>query len=140
VLLQSIAVDPNFGPFGLRHEPDRLVSRFSVEQMFWALSDARYPVAAEDSEGNILSLHRDQISDANYVEPQDALPEKLLAKLREGQGGTNGDEDQAWLSRQIEVAPSSIAAGRMRALDRGADIERTLPLSSITRVETTTAQ
>jgi hypothetical protein len=164
VLLQSIAVDPNFGPFGLRHEPDRLVSRFSVEQMFWALSDARYPVAAEDSEGNILSLHRDQISDANYVEPQDALPEKLLAKLREGQGGTNGDEDQAWLSRQIEVAirsklllkvavtmpdgrevfytlaPSSMAAGRMRALDRGADIERTLPLSSITRVETTTAQ
>jgi hypothetical protein len=38
------------------------------------------------------------------------------------------------------LAPSSMAAGRMRALDRGADIERTLPLSSITRVETTTAQ
>ncbi|WP_341954068.1 helicase-associated domain-containing protein [Salinibacterium sp. TMP30] len=162
VLLQSIAVDPNFSPFGLRHEPGRLVSRFGVEQLFWALSDARYPVAAEDGDGTILSLRRDQVSDATLHEPQDAQPEQLLAKLRDGQGGVTGDEDQAWLSRQIEVAirnklllkvtvrmpngrevlytlePSSVAAGRMRALDRGADIERTLPLSSITGVEATT--
>ncbi|EPR76379.1 putative DNA-binding protein [Leifsonia rubra CMS 76R] len=162
LLLQSISVDPNFGPFGLRQEPDRLVSRFGVEQLFWALSDARYPVAAEDADGTILSLRRDQISDPDATEPQDAQPEQLLAKLRAGQGGNTGDEDQAWLSRQIEVAirnkllltvtvrmpdgrevvytlePSSVAAGRMRALDRGADIERTLPLSSIIAVEATT--
>lgn len=162
LLLQSIAVDPNFGPFGLRYETDRLVSRFGVEQLFWALSDARYPVAAEDRAGNILSLRRDQVSDANHSEPQDAQPEQLLAKLRDGQGGATGDEDQAWLSRQIEVAirnklllkvtvkmpdgrevrytlePSTVAAGRMRGLDRGADIERTLPLSSIIGVEATT--
>ncbi|MGV8852707.1 MAG: helicase-associated domain-containing protein [Rhodoglobus sp.] len=162
LLLQSISVDPNFGPFGLRHETDRLVSRFGVEQLFWALSDARYPVAAEDRDGKVLSLRRDQVSDANSVEPQDSQPDRLLAKLRDGQGGATGDEDQAWLSRQIEVAirnklllrvtvkmpdgrevlytlePSSVAAGRMRGLDRGADIERTLPLSNIVGVEATT--
>jgi len=162
LLLQTIAVDPNFAPFGLRYEADRLVSRFGVEQLFWALSDARYPIAAEDSGGNIVSLHRDQVSNLNPAEPQDAQPEQLLAKLRGSQGGATGDEDQAWLSRQIEVAirnklllkvtlkmpdgrevlyslqPSSVAAGRMRALDRGADIERTLPLSSIIGVEATT--
>ncbi|MBH0082774.1 helicase-associated domain-containing protein [Salinibacterium sp. SWN167] len=161
VLLQSIAVDPNFGAFGLRLEGDRLVSRFGVEQLFWALSDARYPVAAENSEGTILSLRRDQISASPVEEPHDDGPEKLLAKLRSGQGGATGDEDQAWLSRQIEVAirnklllfvtvkmpdghlvqytlePSSVAAGRMRGLDRAADIERTLPLKSIVGVEAT---
>ncbi|WP_010203534.1 helicase-associated domain-containing protein [Salinibacterium sp. PAMC 21357] len=162
LLLQSIAVDPNFGPFGLRHEADRLVSRFGVEQLFWALSDARYPVAAEDRDGKILSLRRDQVSEAHPYEPEDAQPEQLLAKLRAGQGGATGDEDQAWLSRQIEVAirnklllkvtvkmpdgreviytlePSTVAAGRMRGLDRAADIERTLPLKSIIGVEATT--
>ncbi|QAV70067.1 hypothetical protein ESZ53_06225 [Salinibacterium sp. UTAS2018] len=162
VMLQSIAVDPNFGPFGLRHEGAHLVSRFGVEQLFWSLSDARYPVAAEDAEGQILSLRRDQVSTATPDEAHDSAPEQLLVKLRNGQGGANGDEDQAWLSRQIEVAirnklllrvtvkmpddreveytlePSSVAAGRMRGLDRAADIERTLPLKSIVAVEATT--
>jgi hypothetical protein len=36
------------------------------------------------------------------------------------------------------LEPSSVAAGRMRALYRGADIERTLPLSSIIAVEANT--
>jgi len=162
VLLQSIAVDPNFGPFGLRNDKHRLVSRFGVEQLFWALSDARYPVAAEDREGRVLSLRRDQVSEAVSEDAHDPGPEKLLTKLRNGQGGTTDDEDQAWLSRQIEVAirnklllhvtvqmpdsrqvrytlePSSVAAGRMRGLDRAADIERTLPLKSIIGVEATT--
>lgn len=162
VMLQSIAVDPNFGPFGLRREGAQLVSRFGVEQLFWSLSDARYPVAAENPEGQILSLRRDQVSSASPEEAHDSAPELLLAKLRNGQGGVTGDEDQAWLSRQIEVAirnklllrvtvrmpddrevlytlePSSVAAGRMRGLDRAADIERTLPLSSIVSVEATT--
>ncbi|MEL0626200.1 helicase-associated domain-containing protein [Salinibacterium amurskyense] len=162
VTLQSIAVDPNFGPFGLRKEGAQLVSRFGVEQLFWALSDARYPVAAEDADGQILSLRRDQVSTATPDEAHDSAPEKLLATLRNGQGGATGDEDQAWLSRQIEVAirnklllrvtvrmpddreveytlePSSVAAGRMRGLDRAADIERTLPLKSIVSVEATT--
>jgi len=162
VTVQSIAVDPNFGPFGLRKEGTRLVSRFGVEQLFWALSDARYPVAAEDAQGQILSLRREQVSSVSHEETHDAAPERLLTKLRNGQSGTTDDEDQVWLSRQIEVAirnklllrvtvsmpdgreveytlePSSVAAGRMRGLDRAADIERTLPLKSIVSVEATT--
>ncbi|MEH6781619.1 MAG: helicase-associated domain-containing protein [Rhodoglobus sp.] len=162
VMLQSIALDPNFGPFGLKRDGAQLVSRFGVEQLLWALSDARYPVAAEDSEGTILSLRREQVSSPAPEEAHDAAPEQLLTKLRNGQAGGTGDEDQAWLSRQIEVAirnklllrvtvrmpdkrevqytlePSSVAAGRMRGLDRAADIERTLPLTSILEVEATT--
>ena len=162
VMLQSIALDPNFGPFGLKRDGAQLVSRFGVEHLLWALSDARYPVAAEDSEGTILSLRREQVSSPAPEEAHDAAPEQLLTKLRNGQAGGTGDEDQAWLSRQIEVAirnklllrvtvrmpdkrevqytlePSSVAAGRMRGLDRAADIERTLPLTSILEVESTT--
>ena len=32
------------------------------------------------------------------------------------------------------LEPSSVAGGRLRALDRNSDIERTLPLASITAV------
>jgi hypothetical protein len=131
-----------------------LRSGFDRDLLFWALADARYPVAAEDADGRIEAVRRQQASAARPPEP---LP-SLVERLRLGAADPAGDE-RAWLARQLDLAirgkvaltvtvsmpggqlqeyqlePSSIAGGRLRARDRAADIERTLPLSSITAID-----
>ena len=81
-----------------------------------------------------------------------------VARIRSGSTvGTDGDD--AWVGRQWELAvrgklavratvrlpdgsersfdlePTGIAAGRVRGRDRDADVERTLPIASITGLE-----
>ena len=79
----------------------------------------------------------------------------LLARLRSAE---SGDADAAWLGRELEQAvraretivvavrlpdgtereftieATGLGGGRLRGLDRNVDVERTLPVSSITRV------
>jgi hypothetical protein len=80
----------------------------------------------------------------------------MLDRLAEADA--DGGTEQAWLARQLEaaaraketltvtvrmpggdtadylLAPASVANGRLRARDRKADIERTLPISAIASV------
>jgi hypothetical protein len=124
--------------------------------VFWALSDARYPVAAEDAEERIIRLLRHRLAPAPAPAPKTDPIAALLDRVLD-----EGDEaatEQAWLARQLEaaaraketltvtvrmpggdtadylLAPASVANGRLRARDRKADIERTLPLSAIAAV------
>lgn len=156
-LVRTLAVDQSLASLGLRQTgPHRLLSRFAPDLVFWALSDAKYPVAAEDAEGRILRLRRHRLAPAPApvakTDPIAALLDRVL---------DDGDEaatEQAWLARQLEaaaraketltvtvrmpggdtadylLAPASVANGRLRARDRKADIERTLPLSAIAAV------
>ncbi|HSP52886.1 MAG TPA: helicase-associated domain-containing protein [Cryobacterium sp.] len=153
-LLSTIAVDQTLASLGLMPaEGSRLTSRFPSDVVFWALSDARYPVAAEDATHEIVHLRRHQLA---RVEPVDAPDPAvgLVEKLRAADGG-EGQAADAWLARQLDSAikakqtvvvsiampggvvvdyllePASVGGGRFRARDRRADIERTLPLSSI---------
>lgn len=153
-LLGTIAVDQTFAPLALvRDTENRLTSRIPVETVFWALTDARYPVAAEDSDGEIVHLRRHQLARVQPVVVTDPAA-ALVEKLRAGDGGEVMAGD-AWLARQLDTAikgkqtvtvsiampggvvvdyllePASVGGGRFRARDRRADIERTLPLSSI---------
>lgn len=134
----------------------QLESRFDQDVTFWSLSEARYPVAAEDSAGDIVTLVRRRPTRTLDAKPS-ASAIGLVQKLRL----TPSDPEltgAAWLSRQLDIAiktkaavtvtvqlpngsaidyqlePASVAGGRLRARDRRADIERTLPLSSITAV------
>ena len=153
-LLGTIAVDQTLAPLGLvRVDENRLASRFGSDVVFWALSDARYPVAAENAAGEIVHLRRHQLArvlPVSTVDPTIALVEKLRAS-----DGGEGQAADAWLARQLDSAikskqtvvvsiampggvvvdyllePASVGGGRFRARDRRADIERTLPLSSI---------
>jgi hypothetical protein len=157
-LLAAIAVDQNLLHLGLvRVSSGRILTRCELDTVFWALSEARYPVAAEDADGGIVSLgrrHSTRGVPAPAADPIDTLLERLRL------GGEPGDDenDQAWLVRQIEVAiraravltvtitmpngssvdyqlePTSLAGGRLRARDRKSAIERTLPLSSIATI------
>lgn len=156
-LVRTLAVDQSLASLGLRQTgPNRLLSRFTPDVVFWALSDARYPVAAEDADGRIMRLRRHRLgpppAPVAKTDPIAALLDRVLDE------GDEGATEQAWLARQLEaaaraketltvtvrmpggdtadylLAPASVANGRLRARDRKADIERTLPLSAIAAV------
>lgn len=156
-LIRTLSVDQSLAAIGLRQAgPNRLLSRFPADVVFWALSDARYPVAAEDADGRIVRLRRHRLAHvpapAPKTDPIAALLDRVLDQ------GDEGATELAWLARQLEaaaraketltvtvrmpggqtadylLAPASVANGRLRARDRKADIERTLPLSAIAAV------
>lgn len=163
-LIGTLEVDQTLTSLGLRRVgPQRLLSRFAPDVVFWALSDARYPVAAEDAEGRIVRLQRHRLAPT----PTPAEPSDPVAKLLETLLATPPDgpaTEQAWLARQLEaaarsketltvtvrmpggqtadylLAPASVANGRLRARDRKADIERTLPISAIAAVAPATEE
>jgi|GEM_PF-181655 len=134
-----------------------LITRLPVDVVFFTLAQARYPVSAEDARGKIISAPKRQAEPAPVGSIPDAA-DRLIEKLRLAGPDTPHATGAAWLARQLDVAirgklpltvtvqmpdgsavdyqlePSSVAGGRLRALDRHSDIERTLPLKSITGV------
>ncbi len=157
-LLGTVFVDQNLSVLGFhRVDEHRLVSRFPLDTVFWALSDARYPVAAEDRAGDIVALRRRRHARTAPIEAADPAGD-LLERLRLGTESEPEGAADAWLARQLDTAirvkaaltvsvtmpngsvvdyqlePTSIAGGRLRARDRRSAIERTLPLSSISGV------
>lgn len=151
----TILVDQGLTSLGLeRVAAGRATSRYPLDVVFWSVSDARYPVAAENSAGEIVALRRQRTAKsapASGVDPIDSLVERLRL------GGPQEVEEtgQAWLVRQLDVAikakaelivsvtmpngttvdyqlePTSVGGGRLRGRDNRAAIERTLPLSRV---------
>jgi hypothetical protein len=153
-------VDQSLAHLGLYPDPPGtehpgLRTRHDRDLVFWTLADHRYPVAAEDDHGDIVVLQRHRAT--SRPAPAPAPVSALIERLRVGSSDP-GDNDRAWLSRQLDLAirgkvaltvtvampggesvdyqlePASIAGGRLRARDKRADIERTLPLGSITGI------
>ena len=160
-MLRTLLVDHGITSLGLTRVGDRLVSRFDQALVFWTLSEARYPVTAENAAGKVIVVKRPQ---ATRSSPSDAVDStaSLIERLRLGSSSDPTVTGAAWLSRQLDVAikgkltltvtvklgngstadyqlePASVAGGRLRALDRKADIERTLPLANIVSVSPAT--
>ena len=157
-LLGTVLVDRNLAALAFRaSDMHRIVSRRDRAQVFWALTDARYPVAAEDHNGRITQLRRPATPRAGAAVAKDPF-RLLVERLRLADAGAPVDPGQAWLYRQLEAAirsketvtvsvrmpggplvdyrlePTSVAGGRLRARDPLSEIERTLPLSSIAAV------
>ena len=155
-ILDAIAVDQALRPLGLLPDGDGLTSRVARDAVYWTLADARYPVVALDAAGAPESLHRraSATPSAPGAAPEQTYA-RLIATLR---GGHGTDGESGWLERELEQAvraraeivvvvrmpdgaeraftleASGLGGGRLRGRDRGADIERTLPVSSIVRV------
>lgn len=154
-VLATIAVDQALRPVGLIPHEGALVSRAPRDAVYWSLIDARYPVVAVDGDDEVERLSRRA---ANVTTPEADAAEQY-ARLVEALRATHGaDADAAWLERELEQAvrarsvievevslpngtsrtflleATGIGGGRLRGLDRGADVERTLPLSSIASV------
>ncbi|GAA3657940.1 helicase-associated domain-containing protein [Microbacterium marinilacus] len=154
-LLQTIAVDQALRALGLVPDGRLLRTRASRDAVYWALADARYPVVALDEEGGSETLDRGRV--AREPAPEDARSRyaALIDRMREAHGT---DADAAWLERELETAvrtksllevtvalpdgsartftleATGLGGGRLRGRDRGADVERTLPVKSITGV------
>lgn len=154
-LLRTIQVDQALG--SLRLTPGavgELLSRFPRDVVFWALSDARYPVVAEDAKGREVILRRQRVARARPEAGEDRDAE-LVQRLRAAEAEAGDDTGERWLARQLDLAvrsrqpivievampdgrvvdyllePTGVGGGRLRGRDRAADIERTLPLSSV---------
>jgi hypothetical protein len=156
-LLEPLAVDPALAPLGLTRDGGRLLCRFDEEVLYDALAEARYAVVAEDAAGAIVAPPRHRRAAGERVVTDDTAV-LLVQHVRSGAAAEPADTGRAWLERQLELAvknrmtvlvsvrlpdgsdaeylvePASLAGGRLRARDRRADIERTLPVSSITAV------
>lgn len=157
-LLGAVHVDRGLAALALTaRDMNHLLSRRDRSQVYWALVDARYPVAAEDSRGRIVQVRRPVPARVSVSPPSDPV-RQLVERLRLADAGAPLDPGQAWLHRQLEEAirsksivtvsvrmpngtvvdyrlePASIAGGRLRARDPLSEIERTLPLSSIAAV------
>ena len=156
-LLSTLMVDHGLASLGLEYDTARrLTSRFAFETLFWMIADARYPVVAEHASGAIYAPVRTRTA----PKPPAPTPKpfvELIARLRETTHDTK-DAPEAWIARQLDVAikakshlavsvgmpddktivflvtPLSLAAGRLRAIDEKAGVERTLPLRNITAV------
>jgi hypothetical protein len=157
-IIRAIEVDRTLSVLALRRaNTHELVSRFSLDIVFRALNDARYPAAAEDENEVIITLQQRQ-SHKTTAEPPLSDAALLVEQLRVTSMELPEGNEEAWLVKQIDVAirnklslivsvsmpdgsltdfllePTSVARGRLRARDRGADIERTLPITSISAI------
>lgn len=154
-LLASIEVDQTLRPLGLLRDGDALVSRVARDTVYWSLADARYPVTALDENGAVEPLHRRRV--APEAPPVEGAPRyaALIERLQAAQGP---DAEAAWRVRELDQAvrgraviavtvrlpdgstrefvleATGLGGGRLRGRDRAADIERTLPVSSIESV------
>jgi hypothetical protein len=158
-LLRQLAVDQALAPLGLLVSGvHRLTTRFDVGLLYTALLDARYPVVAEDAEGEIIAMRAERRASSGGGTVTDDTAALLISRVRESAADAPEEADRAWLARQLELAikgkvtvavtvrlpddslaeyvlePAALAGGRLRARDRRADIERTLPLASIVSV------
>nr|WP_284255707.1 helicase-associated domain-containing protein [Pseudolysinimonas kribbensis] len=156
-LLEPLAVDPALAALDLVRDGNRLLCRYTEEVLYDALVEARYAVVTEDAVGTIVPPPRHRRAAGERVTSDDTAV-LLVQHVRSGAAAEPADTGRAWLERQLELAvknrmtvvvsvrlpdgsdveylvePASLAGGRLRARDRRADIERTLPVSSITAV------
>ena len=155
-LLDTMLVDQSLQALALTRGEHGVESRATRDVVYWSLIDARYPAAALDSAGVAEPLHRHRIAaDPAPVRPPADVYGALAAALHTGPAS---EGDAAWLARDLEVAVrgretvtlvvalpggesreftmelTGIGGGRVRGRDKGADLERTLPLSSISSV------
>ncbi|TFB15603.1 hypothetical protein E3V93_02720 [Microbacterium sp. 3H14] len=151
-LIDTMAVDQSLRPLALTAHVGSLTTRVGRDTVYWALTDARYPATLVGPDGALLvrERHPAPASDAAHTDASDLSP--LIARLRSHQGP---DADAAWLDRELEAAvrtksvlqvtvgmpdgstrellleATGMGGGRLRGRDRAADVERTLPVSSI---------
>ena len=157
ILLAEIHNDQRLKPFALHFdEAGSLHSRFEAELVYFALREANFVAVRVDEIGEVLSPQK--LSSKNKVSEQRKSVVEDITRMREADTQGTSDPDDDDLLRQIQLAikykakmvivlktssgeqveylvePVGVANGRLRAKDRKADLERTLPLSSVVSI------
>ena len=157
ILLAELQNNQKLRPLAMHFsESGDLHSRFESELVYFALRDAGYVAVRVDNSGKVISPTA-AVERAKITETVKSITEDIQ-RLRDQDSklGTEPDDDD--LLRQIQLAiknkatatvsvtgsngeaieyliqPVGLANGRLRAKDRKADVERTLPLASITSI------
>lgn len=159
MLLTEILNDVRLRPFGLfALTASTLATRFEPEVVYFGLRDVGYVPVRIGADDTVLSPQAKR-SWAVGVAATVADPvAQLIEQLRLADDRVGAEPDDQDLLRQIQLAlknkaelnvvltgrdgaevefrvlPTSLANGRLRGLDKKADIERTLPLERIVRV------
>ena len=157
ILLAEIHNDQRLKPFALHFdEAGSLHSRFEAELVYFALREANFVAVRVNENGTVLSPQK--LSSKNKVSEQRQSVVEDITRMREADTQGTSDPDDDDLLRQIQLAikykakmvivlktsngeqveylvePVGVANGRLRAKDRKADLERTLPLSSVVSI------
>ena len=157
ILLAEIHNDQRLKPFALHFdEAGSLHSRFEAELVYFALREANFVAVRVDEKGEVLSPQK--LSSKNKVSEQRKSVIEDITRMRQADTQGTSDPDDDDLLRQIQLAikykakmvivlktssgeqveylvePVGVANGRLRAKDRKADLERTLPLSSVVSI------
>jgi hypothetical protein len=157
MVLRTIAADKTLNALGLRtHGDNELACHHPANVVVNALSESKYPAELEDANGNLVA----RTSTRPRIEPRAvaAAPAAALVDRLRGTRESTGSDDATWIERQLDVAvrektilvvsvglpdgssrdftiePKGLSNGRLRGRDRQTDVERTLPLGSITAV------
>jgi hypothetical protein len=157
MVLRTIAADKSLSALGLRAQgDDELACHHPAHVVVNALSESKYPAELEDASGNLVA----RITARPRVEPRALAvdPATALVERLRGTRESTGSDDATWIERQLDVAvrektilivsvglpdgssrdftiePKGLSNGRLRGRDRQTDVERTLPLGSITAV------
>jgi hypothetical protein len=157
VLLTEIGNDPRLRPFSLvRPVNEKLTCRFEPSVVYFGLRECGYMAIRKDSSGRVIS----PIEASETAKASATLNkwDERIAKFRVAdQESAKAGNDEV-MTRQIQLAirnkaklsitvnrtdgsqleiilePSGIANGRLRGLDRKAQVERTLPLTTIAAI------
>lgn len=156
ILLTEVLNDTNLKAFSIvRLEDGVLSSRFEPEVLYFGLREAGYAAIRKNSKGELISPLKTIAAAKREVDEGSIQAD--LTRMREHEQKMGGELDGDEVNRPIQLAiknkaklevvvnnagaeivfvlePIGIANGRLRAKDRKADIERTLPLTSIIRV------
>jgi hypothetical protein len=157
LLLTEIGNDPRLRAFSLtRPSAGSIVCRFEPSVVYFGLRECGYLAIRKSMDGVVIN----PISTADTVDlaGKASTIDADIKRIREADKSmSSGGSDEA-ITRQVQLAirnkarllitatlpngtestfdlmPSGIANGRLRGLDRKAQIERTLPLSTITAI------
>jgi hypothetical protein len=157
ILLAQILNESKLKPFAMYAMPDGSIGcRFEPEMVYFGLRDAGFSAVRIDSSGKVISP-RTPLGTSEKAEAVSTV-DADIQRLREQEEKLGSEPDGDDLARSIQLAiknksiivigvttntgaeleftlePIGFANGRLRAKDKKADIERTLPLASITRV------
>jgi hypothetical protein len=157
ILLAEIQNNQKLRPLALHFsEKGDLHTRFDSELVYFTLRDAGYVAVRVDEKNNVISptetTERESLAESAKSVSND------IQRLRDQDARLGSEPDDDDLLRQIQLAiknkatalvtlqttngeqieyliqPVGLANGRLRAKDRKADVERTLPLASISSI------
>lgn len=157
-LADQLLVDASLRPLRLQPAAEGLTTAISAPAVLTTLRESRYPAILENQDGSPAAAAAQLTAEPYVAEvtPSIQSTAETLAELAEQ--SRESDDQDSWLRRRLELArrdrqaldvtinlgggksrtmllmPVSVTPQRLRALDVDADVERTLPLRSITNL------